>query len=81
MTEYGTVFYYNGMFPCFLRGLLTTLFSSILNALINLARVSAGSMTSSINPRSAARYGFAKIQRHFSFSIAWQDQQRWLVRF
>lgn len=30
---------YRGMFPCFLRGLFTTLFSSILNALINFSRV------------------------------------------
>ncbi|HAZ24673.1 MAG TPA: hypothetical protein DCY95_08600, partial [Algoriphagus sp.] len=34
--------YYNGIFPCFFLGSLSTLFSSILNALINLVRVSDG---------------------------------------
>lgn len=39
---------YSGMLPCFLRGLLTTLFSNILRPLMSLARVMRGSITSSI---------------------------------
>ncbi len=49
------IYFYNGILPCFFLGSLSTLFSSILNALINFKRVSFGSITSSIKPRSAAR--------------------------
>jgi hypothetical protein len=56
------------MFPCFF-GKLATLFSSILNALISFFRVSSGKITSSINPLSAALYGFAKISA-YSFSLS-----------
>ena len=46
---------YNGIFPCFFRGLLSTLFSSMANALISFRLVSLGSITSSTKPLSAAR--------------------------
>jgi hypothetical protein len=39
--------FYNGMLPCFLRGLASTLFSSSRSAPITRGRVSRGSMTSS----------------------------------
>lgn len=51
---------YSGMFPCFLRGMVSTLFANIRSARITFGRVSRGSITSSINPRSAATNGFAK---------------------
>ena len=45
---------YSGMFPCFLRGEVAALFSSIASASISRARVLRGRMTSSTQPRSAA---------------------------
>ncbi len=51
---------YSGMFPCFLRGMVSTLFANIRSARITFGRVSRGSITSSINPRSAATNGLAK---------------------
>lgn len=47
--------FYKGMLPCFLSGRLTVLFSSMLNPFISFLRVSFGKITSSINPRCAAR--------------------------
>ena len=46
--------HYSGMFPCFLGGLVSRLFSSMRKAVISLGRVSQGWMTSSTQPRSAA---------------------------
>ena len=40
--------FYSGMLPCFLRGMVSTLVSSIRSARISRARVSCGSITSSI---------------------------------
>ena len=34
--------FYSGIFPCFFRGMLSTLFSSMRNARITRARVSCG---------------------------------------
>ena len=45
---------HNGMLPCFFRGSLSTLFSSMRRAWINLMRVSLGRTTSSMKPRAAA---------------------------
>jgi len=45
---------YKGIFPCFFLGRFATLFSSIAKALMSFLRVSLGSITSSIYPRSAA---------------------------
>lgn len=39
---------YNGMLPCFLRGMVSVLFASMRKARITLARVSRGSITSSM---------------------------------
>ncbi len=39
---------YRGIFPCFLRGFVSFLFSSDRKALMILVRVSAGSMTASM---------------------------------
>lgn len=39
---------YNGMLPCLRLGLLTSLFSSILNAFISFLRVFCGKITSSM---------------------------------
>jgi hypothetical protein len=39
---------YSGMFPCFLRGIVSPLFASIRKARITFGRVSCGSITSSI---------------------------------
>ena len=46
---------YSGMFPCFFGGFESRLFSNNDSALINFGRVWEGSITSSTNPRSAAR--------------------------
>ena len=48
------------MLPCFLRGIHSFLLASIRSARTSFARVWRGSITSSIQPFSAARYGFAK---------------------
>src|SRR5579864_7933459 len=45
---------YRGMLPCFLRGLVSRLFSRERRAVMSLARVSAGMMMASMYPRSAA---------------------------
>jgi hypothetical protein len=45
------------MFPCLRAGIVSRFVDSIRNALINRGRVSAGSITSSMKPRSAAAYG------------------------
>ncbi len=49
---------HSGMLPCFLGGRRSRLFSSISSDLTIFARVSSGSMMSSIMPRAAAAYGF-----------------------
>ena len=50
---------HNGMFPCLRCGSSSRLDLSISRPAMTFMRVSAGSMTSSMNPRSAATYGFA----------------------
>jgi hypothetical protein len=45
---------YSGIFPCFLGGLVSRLFSSSDKARMSFGRVSEGSITSSMKPRSAA---------------------------
>ena len=45
---------HSGMFPCLRAGTVSRLVESIRSALIRRGRVSAGSITSSMNPRSAA---------------------------
>ena len=57
---------HNGIFPCFFRGMVSTLFSSIRSARITRERVSCGSITSSTYPRSAATNGLAKRSRNSS---------------
>jgi hypothetical protein len=57
---------YKGMLPCFFLGELSTLFLSIRKARMILGRVSCGSITSSMNPRSAATNGFANRSRNSS---------------
>src|SRR5690242_9110503 len=47
-TQRGWLTTYNGIFPCFLAGLVSRLLLSISSALIKRGRVSFGSMTSSI---------------------------------
>ena len=47
------------MFPCLRAGIVSRFVDSIRSALISRGRVSAGSITSSMNPRSAAAYGGA----------------------
>src|SRR5437868_5801958 len=49
------ILFYSGIFPCFFLGSFATLFSSISKARISFCLVWEGSITSSINPRSAAR--------------------------
>ena len=55
---------HSGIFPCFLGGFLSRLFSSAASAVINLSRVSLGSITASMKPRFAAMYGFANLSRY-----------------
>lgn len=55
--------FYNGIFPCFLGGLVFRLFCVISNACISLKRVWRGKITSSIYPCSAALYGLANVSR------------------
>jgi len=50
---------HNGMFPCLRCGSSSRLDLSISRPAMTFMRVSAGSMTSSMNPRSAATYGLA----------------------
>jgi len=45
---------YSGMFPCFFRGVVSVLCCSISSARMICQRVSRGSITSSMYPRSAA---------------------------
>ena len=52
-------FAHNGMFPCLRCGSSSRLDLSISRPAMTFMRVSAGSMTSSMNPRSAATYGLA----------------------
>jgi hypothetical protein len=52
---------YSGMFPCFLGGLESRLFSKESKASIIRRRVSRGSSTSSTYPSSAALYGVANL--------------------
>src|SRR5207248_7435528 len=54
----------SGIFPCFFGGFLSRLFSRLRSAVISLRRVSRGWMTSSMNPRPAAIYGFANFARN-----------------
>jgi hypothetical protein len=49
----------SGMLPCLRRGSSSRLVRSIARLAATFWRVSAGSMTSSMYPRSAAAYGFA----------------------
>jgi hypothetical protein len=48
------------MFPCFRFGCSTRLVWRVRSARISFGRVSCGTMTSSMYPRSAAEYGLAK---------------------
>ena len=70
---------HKGMFPCFLRGIVSTLFSSIRSARITRGRVSRGSITSSMNPRSAAMNGFANRSRNSAIfccrAAAWSGRR------
>ena len=52
---------HSGMFPCLRAGIVSRFVPSIRSALIKRGRVSAGSITSSMNPRSAAMYGVANF--------------------
>ena len=52
------------MLPCFFRGMVSTLVASIRSARITIGRVSWGSITSSMNPCSAAMNGLAKRSRN-----------------
>ena len=54
-TQHSTLNTQRGILPCFLLGMVSTLFSSILYAFISLVRVSSGRITSSMKPRAAAR--------------------------
>ena len=58
--------FHRGILPCFLRGIVSTLFSSMRSARITCGRVSRGSITSSMYPRSAATNGLAKRSRNSS---------------
>ena len=51
---------YSGMLPCLRLGCATRLVSSVSSAVITFGRVSCGTITSSMYPRSAAEYGLAK---------------------
>jgi len=51
---------YSGMFPCLRLGPGSRLSCSVRSATISRGRVSCGTMTSSIYPRSAAGWGLAK---------------------
>src|SRR5690625_7071509 len=57
---------YRGILPCFFRGFVTTLFSSIRRPRLILILVSSGVITSSMYPRSAATYGLANFLRYSS---------------
>src|SRR5262249_38871466 len=52
------------MLPCFFHGLASFLFASASSDLIIMGRVSAGSITASMVPFSAAMYGFANLSRN-----------------
>jgi hypothetical protein len=58
--------FHNGMFPCFLGGLVSFLLLSISKARIRRGRVLFGSITSSTYPRAAATNGLANISRNSS---------------
>jgi len=55
---------YTGISPCFLVGFCCTFVRNTPRARIRLGRVSRGSITSSIWPRSAARKGLKNISRY-----------------
>src|SRR5262249_18283533 len=55
---------HSGMFPWFLGGFWSRLVARISSAWISFRRVSRGSMTSSMYPRSAAEYGLANFSRY-----------------
>ena len=55
--------FYSGILPCFLAGLLSCLFSSMIKALIMRNRVLWGRIISSTYPLLAAMYGFKKFFR------------------
>src|SRR4029453_8505718 len=61
---------HSGMFPGFRAGTVSRLVESIRSALIRRGRVSAGSITSSMNPRSAAMYGVANLSWYCWISSA-----------
>ena len=58
-----------GRLPCLRRGLSSVLSILVFNARINLLRVSDGSIISSMKPRAAAWYGFAKASSYSSMSL------------
>src|SRR5579875_56269 len=58
-----------GIFPCFLLGLNSDLFSKDSRARTSLGLVCAGSMISSIIPLDAASYGFANFSLYSFISF------------
>src|SRR5216684_1737252 len=67
--------FHRGMLPCFFFGFVSRLFSRARRAVMILARVSAGSMTASMYPRSAATKGLAKRSRN-SAIFSWRRISR-----
>src|SRR6478609_8751471 len=61
---------YRGMLPCLRAGTASRLVDSMRSALMSRGRVSAGSITSSMNPRSAAAYGVENFSRYSVMSSA-----------
>ena len=61
---------YSGMLPCLRAGSSSRFVRSSSSPAISLTRVSAGSITSSTKPRSAATYGLAKRSVYSSTSSA-----------
>src|SRR5262245_2284388 len=57
-------FHHRGRLPCFLGGLLSRLVLSNSSLSQRRARVSRGSITSSMYPCSAATYGVASMSRY-----------------
>src|SRR5260370_461045 len=66
---------HRGMLPCFFLGLVSRLFSRARRAVMMRARVSAGSVTASMYPRSAATNGLAKRSRD-SAIFSWRRLSR-----
>src|SRR6266516_3719777 len=61
---------YSGMFPCLRAGTDSRFVESMRSALISRGLVSAGSITSSTKPRSAAAYGVENLSRYSRISSA-----------